>query len=80
MKSMPGFSAEALLHNIYQQCQNDPILQKVYDTVRPQQVDDTTRPPICDPEYDLCRRECQQQPIPLRKQCKRDCFDDFCFR
>jgi hypothetical protein len=81
--NIPGFTAEASLHNTYQQFQLIGFFEEVHNTIRPQQVGFDTRPRICDdPALGDCRRWCRQQHPPgeLRRQCIRDCVDDFCFR
>jgi hypothetical protein len=80
--SLPGFTAEASLHNTYQQFQLIGFFEEVHNTIRPQQVDFDTRPRICDePALRACRRECRQLPPgELRRQCILECIDNFCFR
>ena len=79
--NMPGFTAEASLHNTYQQFQLRGFFEEVYNTIRPQQVDFDPRQRICDdPALRACLNDCQQLPRKLRSQCRMECRDSFCFR
>jgi len=46
--NIPGFTAEASLHNTYQQFQLRGFFEEVYNTIRAQQVDFDPRQRICD--------------------------------
>jgi hypothetical protein len=80
--SLPGFTAEASLHNTYQQFQLIGFFEEVHNTIRPQQVDFDTRPRICDePAFSTCLSDCRRRPTrELRIQCRLDCRDSYCFR